>query len=362
MNNLKKEYLEVLKNSRGEISPSLKSFFTKSCDFEREYNKEIERFDQEDIKNFLRFFAKTSPNSLSVYFSRLKKYYQYLAEHKGITSLTSHADMKYADYKDFVCANVYNSRIITREQLHEGLGKIANPCDRLLLLLIFAGIKGYGNQELLNLKESDVDFDRKVITVKRLVKVVDTENCKIDDNGKVTKKFTYLPEVREFEFDFRIETELRNTLITPVYLMKNGSGNMVARRRNRVDLIEKGDYIFKPIDSKLNLKRDKSTSMQLSSQSIQRRVLNITHNIMGYDNLTLQTLYISGVIQRLVDLTKETGSIMNNLEVRNWIKNQGINATKQEIYEAYRERIEAEARATDTTNVNDANQLSFNTI
>ena len=127
MNELKKEYLNYLEKTTGKRDGCVVSFFRKANDFEIENNIEIEKFkEEEDIKNFLKFFSRTSPNSLSVCFSRLKKYYQYLYTHKGITSLVKYTNMKYADYKDFVSAEIYNSRIITREELYAQIGKPFN--------------------------------------------------------------------------------------------------------------------------------------------------------------------------------------------------------------------------------------------
>ena len=311
MNELKKEYLNYLERTTGKRNNCIVSFFRKANDYEVENNIEIEKFKEEDIKNFLKFFSRTSPNSLSVCFSRLKKYYQYLYEHKGITSLLKYTNMKYADYKDFVSAEIYNSRIITREELYAQIGKIINPCDRLLLLLVFLGIKGDKNIELLNLKKSDVDLNSRRI--------------RVNDHY--------------FMIDSLIESEIRNTNNTHIYYMNNGQGDAVAQRKNRVELLENSEYIFRPIENKLILKRDRTTLKKLTPQSIQRRVLGILHEVLGYPNMTLQTLYVSGVIQRLVDYTETTGEVMNNLEVRQWIDANGISVTKQEVYKLYCDRM-----------------------
>lgn len=311
MNNLKKEYLNYLEQTTGKKDNSIVSFFRKANDFEVEYNIEIEKFTEDDIKSFLKFFARTSPNSLSVYFSRLKKYYQYLYKEKNITSLMQYTNMKYADYKDFVATDVYNSRILTREELYSQIGKIINPCDRLLLLLIFLGIKGDKTVELLNLKKSDIDLTARRITVGN----------------------TY------YAIDSLIESEIRNTINTHIYYMNNGQGDAATQRKNRVELIENSDYIFRPIENKLPLKRDVTSFKKLTPQSIQRRVLGILHHVLGYPNMTLQTLYVAGVIQRLADYTEATGEVLTNLEVRQWIDNNNISVTKQEVYKFYCDRI-----------------------
>ena len=329
MNELKKEYLKHLEIETGKSDNSIVSFFRKANDFEDYYKKEIEKFNQDDIKELLKFFAKTSPNSLAVYFSRLKKYYGYLYEYKGIKSLVNYIDMKYADYKDFVSADIYTSRIISREELYSCLGKIVNPCDRLLLLLIFLGVKGERNIDLLNLKKSDIDLNSRHILV----------------NGK------------HYNFDATIESEIRNTINTNIYYMNNGRGEtLAAQRKNRVELVENSEYIFRPIELKLNLKRDKSTLNKLTPQSIQKRVLAILHDILNKPNMTLQTLYVSGVIQKLVDYSN--GVEMTNKEVREWIDTQNISVTKQEVYKLYVERMKR-LNPTDEMAYLNNNQLQF---
>ena len=343
MNELKKEYLNYLEKTTGKRDGCVVSFFRKANDFEIENNIEIEKFkEEEDIKNFLKFFSRTSPNSLSVCFSRLKKYYQYLYTHKGITSLVKYTNMKYADYKDFVSAEIYNSRIITREELYAQIGKIINPCDRLLLLLVFLGIKGDKNIELLNLKKSDVDLNSRRI--------------RVNDHY--------------FMIDSLIESEIRNTNNTHIYYMNNGQGDAVAQRKNRVELLENSEYIFRPIENKLILKRDKTTLKKLTPQSIQRRVLGILHEVLGYPNMTLQTLYVSGVIQRLVDYTEATGEEMDNIEVRKWIDANGISVTKQEVYKLYYDRIRkldllsksTDGKDVDEKTILEQNQIAFSTL
>lgn len=332
MNELKKEYLNYLEMQTGKSDNSIVSFFKKAGDFEVYYKKEVEKFNQEDIKELLKFFAKTSPNSLAVYFSRLKKYYGYLYEFKGITSLVNYIDMKYSDYKDFVSADVYTSRIIAKEELYASLGKIVNPCDRLLVLLIFLGIKGERNIDLLNLKKSDIDLNSRHILV----------------NGK------------HYSFDATIETEIRNTNHTNVYYMNNGRGDtLAAQRKNRVNLLEDSEYVFRPIELKLNLKRDKSTLKKLTPQSIQKRVLAILHDILDKPNMTLQTLYVSGVIQKLVDYSN--GEEMTNKEVREWIDLQNISVTKQEVYKLYTERMKRVASNDDSVYIAN-NQIEFTNL
>lgn len=330
MNNLKQEYLNYLEMLSGKREHSVSSFFRKATDYEKEYGKEIEKFNSEDVENFLKFYARTSPNSLSVYVSRLKKYYNYLADNKGITSLMQYTDIKYQDYKDLVEDSIYNSRLITREELYASIGKIVNPCDRLLLLLIFLGIKGDKNIELLNLKKSDIDLNSRHILV----------------NGK------------HYNFDSTIESELRNTMNTDIYYMNNGQGDTLAlQRKNRVHLVEQSDYIFRPIEPKLGLKRDMTTLTKLTSQSIQKRVLAILHHILDKPNMTLQTLYTSGVVQKLVDTSKVNGE-MTNKEVREWIDANSISVTKQEVYKVYAQRL-SEERASSTVVIGNPNQLKM---
>ena len=109
---------------------------------------------------------------------------------------------------------------------------------------------------------------------------------------------------------------------------------------------------------------------KLTPQSIQRRVLGILHEVLGYPNMTLQTLYVSGVIQRLVDHTEATGEVMDNLEVRRWIDANGISVTKQEVFKLYCDRVNRVTPVSKATNKLDVdektileqNQIAFSTL
>ena len=291
-------------NGAKKVSPSLKSFFRRLSDFEEEYGKEVEEFDNNDILALLHFLAKKSPNSLAAYFSMLKKYYQYLHVHRDIRTECS---LKYSDFKDLVTKDVYYSRIIPKDELYSNLHRIVNACERLLLRLIFAGIKGEGNWELINLKKSDIDLRNQVIHVK----------------GRTVK------------MDATIEREVRMTMAMDAYYMSNGEGEI---RKITVNLIE-SDYLFRPIEEKMALKRDRATLKQLTPQSIQRRVLKLLQQILNRPNMTLQTLYTSGILNSLVEYSIKHNTVLSNLEVREWLEERNYSTTKQEIFVMYKEML-----------------------
>ena len=94
-------------------------------------------------------------------------------------------------------------------------------------------------------------------------------------------------------------------------------------------------------------------------------MLGILHEVLGYPNMTLQTLYVSGVIQRLVDYTEATGEEMDNIEVRKWIDANGISVIKQEVYKLYYDRIrklDLLSKSTDGKDVDEQTLLEQNQI
>lgn len=311
MNDEKKFYLEFLQDELDKehggtkkVSKSLVSFFRRLTDFEDEYHKMVEDFDNADILALLQFLAKKSPNSLAAYFSMLKKYYQYLYNTRG---LRNECNLKYSDFRDLVNKDIYYSRIITKEELYSNIHHVVNSCDRLLLLLIFAGIKGEGNWELINLRKSDIDFKNHIIHVKG----------------------------RDVKMDNVIERELRMALSMNVYYMSNGEGDI---RKITVDLVD-SEYVFRPIEEKIALKRDKATLNQLTSQSIQRRVLKLLQQVLNRQNMTLQTLWTSGVLNSLIEYSIKNNIELSNSETRDWLANKGYSTTKQEIYVMYKEML-----------------------
>lgn len=334
LSEMRKAYIKNLFDTAknyNTVKPKL-SFFNRLKEFEESYGISAEKFQDNDVKQMMKFFAHRNPSSLAVYFSLLKKYYKFISTTFNIGLNFDYTKINYKDYKDIVTTDTYLSKIITKEELENNIHKVSNHCDRLLLLLIFAGIKGDKNYELINLKKSDINWNEKYILV----------------NGREVS----------FKNETIIRKELEETIKEDKYSVSNGS---LGDNTTKLQMVSSA-YVFRPFKEKRALKQDMQLYNQMTPQSIQRRVLELLQGAsvpngngeriiirknLNKPNMTLQSLYLSGVLHRLIQYTNKVnnGVELTNKEVREWVDNNNISITKQELIVMYRDIRKAAANA-----------------
>jgi integrase len=157
---IKLEYLETFDNEQSRTT--IAYLFFKSKEIEEIFEKDLYEFDIEEIKNVLhntnplnRMAAKTSGSIILNYIS--------WAINKGLkrSNLNPLADKSVEWYEQFVDKS--KKIFITRDELKEIEKDLVNAQDAVIPYLIFEGALGTGASELVNLKQSDIDWENNIL-------------------------------------------------------------------------------------------------------------------------------------------------------------------------------------------------------
>ena len=303
MSRIKEDFLNNQMENGYSIGAT-RTIMKKITAFEKAYNKDIEDFNKDDMLYMLLAFTRNSINSISVYLSTIKKYHGYISNYYGIHSLEFVMDMKIGDIRDLF-ANERINDVITREELMKDIHKIKNAMDRAIILLIFDGVKGDKLSDVLNIKKDDIDFNKKRIHIDNRIYNVSEETIK----------------------------ELREAIDTDIYEMeKSKTGNI-----RKVELIE-SEYIFRRSKIVKTKREEAEISPIITHQTAQKRLLKLISTYIEKPNMTLNSIYKSGALHKLLEHSKKEKKMLSNTEVRKWIDNSSYEITKQEIYDLYRKR------------------------
>ena len=160
------EYLAVNACSRGRIS----SVFSASEQYEKDLNKDICDFTKEEIVHFFICMEAKSKESLSVTNTFLKNYRRWCDEH----GYSSH-DVNYfehltiEDFKHYISKDVLEHKFISKETLESYIEQLLNPCDQLLLSLLYHGVKGKKLKEIIDLNVNQIQGNEVHLSTGRVL-------------------------------------------------------------------------------------------------------------------------------------------------------------------------------------------------
>lgn len=149
---------------RSEYTPHpITRLFTLSADLEKEVNKDIFEF---SIKEFESFFSMAMPSSETAStnnVSLISKYIDWAIENGYLIGLNQLRKMNPEWKTKFGKTKLKN--LWTDVEIRRILESRVNYQDAVIVALLFLGIQGKKNEELINIKKSDINYDSNLLTL-----------------------------------------------------------------------------------------------------------------------------------------------------------------------------------------------------
>lgn len=254
--------------------------FTKAALIEKLYDKDLCVFNIDEIRELVESLGYATENTIRVALSYFSSYVDWcIAENRrgdyGTHSNDFDLFIATQDLSEFVSKIQTENRYITKEELKYSIAALNNPIDQAMFLAIYEGIFGEKMHELRSLKkEGSIDFKTRKVTLVNL------------DGSKRTK--TISQELADI---------FQDAINQQVYLVANGEETKV---KNKVRALAKSEYIIRPISKGTN------SHEMMEYSAIVGRFITIK-KYAGLEYVTPQSLFDSGAINRVVELTKEKG-------------------------------------------------------
>lgn len=285
---LKEEFLKDLNLKESSIV-NYKRIFDYVNVIEKKYNKEVRYFTLEEIEEVLFNFKANKRNTVETYGRIISSYLNWCKDNNYIESNV----MKILKPNDFQKYVVENEKYIDIEDLQFYENHLENYQDAVILRLLFIGVGGKGLSEIRNLKKTDLNGNKLLLT-----------NTLTADKYDRPIKFT----TREIEIDDRTKKLIEGAIREEMYLKKNGTVEEGTNIRPYTDLID-NDYVVRASHTKNN-----NTFAPIDKFVIYRRI-EIMNEYFGV-NFTTKFIQRSGMIHIAKQIVKETNDFdLNDLKL-----------------------------------------------
>lgn len=248
--------------------------FTKTEPLESKLNKDLYEFDNEEMDKLLKSFDSRNRATLESYARYISSYLKWSVA-QGYAVVNILEDLRPNDFLQFI---IREEKYITPKYLNRLENLMENYQDAVISRLIFEGVGGRGFSEILNLKESDVDFDKNILTL--------TEDTPKGQNIRKLKVETHTIEL------------IRGALNQRRYLKRNGNG---VGRGSFLELRDNG-YVVKTAVT--NAETNEATGID----TLYRRLRTIEKEL-GLDSFKAKFIQRSGVINMASKLLKDYSDI-----------------------------------------------------
>jgi integrase len=271
----KEDFLNTLNPNTAK---TVKGVLLKVDKFEKLLRKSIYDFNLSEVNELIENeFSYKSVASVRTGISYIKKYINYCIEH-NLTTLNPFEII--TDYSQYVNKNAMENKYLTYQEVRDIEEKLVNFNDRCMLELLFNGLKP---DELINLKETDVDFKEKSIIA-------------TDKKDNVRKIFGC--SERCFEL-------LKLTISQQAYYLNNGTAQS---RKDPNKILTNGlgvrtlrfpesVYVFKTAGSK-------KIDTPMEQKGLQARV-RVIREWVGNPYITVTNLYHSGILHEAYSMMKD---------------------------------------------------------
>lgn len=282
LDKLKLWFLEdMVLNGYDEVTVrNFENFMYRIRRFEVEWmsEKPIHEYNFEEILFFLKNLNSKSQESLVSYLNMIRRYFQFCKrESKMDDTIDFFKNIKPEQLADCVNTRKSRNRYITRKKLKNIIDGFINDTDKAFLLLMFEGISGKENSEILNLKKEDVDLENNTIKTVR------------NDKEVIIPISEELADI----LDRVIETDI-------VYYENNYD--------SRVDILEGSEYVFRPTVRFLNLDATKQriedgeyNGRQMDLKTLTSRVHKLIKLYSDMQYITSISLIKSGIVCRAIE-------------------------------------------------------------
>lgn len=284
---LKERYLE---NFEDKKKVYIKYLFYNSSRLEHEYDKDLSSFSHNQFANFLIELNSKSRESLITYLSTAKQYMDYAISEGYVESLINIADtFNKESVGKYVNKVAQKNRYITREVYEDLINNLTNAQDQVIFALLWEGLRGEGYCELVNLKEKDVNFDKKLLYIHR-------------NNDRIEHKVS----------DYTLNI-IKDAIEEEEYQKNNGYNEDLKTRTLPVSQTE---YVIKPSGSK---KVGKILQQNITSR--------LKKNAKWYSNphLTGVSIHESGMVDYAKTLKEAKGCDLDRVDFENINERFGLN-------------------------------------
>lgn len=274
-------------------------WFGRSEKFETKYGLDLCDWTSLQIVDFYNYYVKGIGELRNAH-SQFKKYANWCIQNGLAHDTQNHFDEIDPDtLLNYINKTEIRKRIITREELTNGLPRLENPVDQFFMLALFEGLRGAAYSEITAAKLSQIDGNYINTISGRRLRISNTIKTIADDSAK---EYIY-------------------------YTLRSNGGI------RRTKLIGTNDEIFKLSEvAKFDTQeeRDKSAyaSLRLKFKNIKQQMgLNET---MKYDDI-----YISGMIDAVSRALKE-----NNIDFETFYLDKKYATKRDELIFIYGNRLD----------------------
>ena len=288
------------------------SLLVATSKFEVEKQKDLCDFSYSDVVDLMIGLKKKTPKSLDVAQTIITKYVDWcLAEEYSKTGINAFKLLTKEDLKKFVHQVAQKHSYFTRERLfNDVIDKLHNYIDKAMIALLFEGVRGrsivdHTFEELRNLKDTDINPEINIITVRR-------------DNGE--------------ERDISVSQKTMDILVVAAKEMDYHKLNGDGKGRFAIRPLKQTPYILRTLDVEFS-DGDKITSSCIVTRFTKFR------EYTGIKFLNPTLVFQSGLLERCEEKEKEKGELQNedfrqiylnvNLDSRRWF-------SLKEMYEAFK--------------------------
>ena len=167
----KKRYINKVKEDGTKLPPFfLERLFTRTCGYEKLFNKDICQFKKTEIIYAFRLMSFMSLEIAQNVHSQLRRYTSWCMAQGFIMECVNHFE-EIRDCRDFVNIKAAKRKMITRQELIARTSQLGNACDRFALLAIFEGINGKDRSELIKIRTTDFNEDGTVTILRNLTNI-----------------------------------------------------------------------------------------------------------------------------------------------------------------------------------------------
>lgn len=310
---VKEWYLKLVKDQSPVTTyNTTKTYINSINEWENRFEKSLTDFTLQEVKTMLRGFRFTSEASYYTVLSILTKYTDFACSRlsKPICQIRL---IDAGDAEDIINNMAVENKYITRDELFEVFRSNQGIHDRykgeegddsvgkLLMCLLFEGIRGRDYQDIIKLKIQDIDFENKRIYISSLDSYVEIQDS------------------RSWSLIERVSTEKYL-----LHFKKDGIAE-------KVSILDGGDLLFKRLVAskgkppKPENMSDYYSIKEFSSHAIKMRARAVLDEL-NLPYLTGTSVYVSGVAERADKWLRDEGKDMNYGQVRRY-----LNISKEKI-------------------------------
>lgn len=203
--NIKQQFIEFYLSNKEISRTAVENVFDNSEKLEELADngkgKDICNFTRPEIEEYFICLRAKSKERISVTNSILKEYKMWANEVTGICyDDTPYFDTySVEDFKRFISKSVLENKYIGEETLKSYINEIYNPCDQLLLELLYTGVKGKQLSEIIDLHVNQIDGNVLNLSSGRKLEVDSSIIELIYETNNTYVYYTYGEKSKKFE-------------------------------------------------------------------------------------------------------------------------------------------------------------------